>query len=212
MVDITETREDEPIFKINNHIVRPVIVLFHWQAYPMINIKTGQKSIRRIWTISSSSVVVSMKRNTMVYGSMLGLEPEYEWKELRNGKKVRVQKRVEATPIQQLSWKLNCGLAYGSNNMNMSIRPKALESLIRDAVSKGLVGDTGPSYIFYMCRSNDLRHEMKPTSKDKWMIFPKQLAIKERVEPIDEALRRSKSNWRLKTSVTVEDIIKAMKQ
>lgn len=215
MTKITKpsVQRGKQLFKINGRILRPAIVLFQWIPYLMINVKTGKKDKRNMWNLSEHfpSVYVNMKYNSRMYGSWLGLEPEYETKELSTGKKLKVEKRVEATPIQVLSWKLSCGLCYGQNDMNMSIRPEKLLELIKKAIKDGKVQDTGASYLFFMCRSCDLKHVMKYTPKDKWLIFPTQIAIKSSMIPIDEALRKSGSNWRIKTSVTVEDIIKAFR-
>lgn len=95
--------------------------------------------------------------------------------------------------------------------MNLSIRPQAVEKLIRDAISRGLTQVTPSSYLFFMCRTCDLRHEMTPNSKDKWLIFPKNEVLKSKIIGINEALKRSGSNWRLKTSITIEDVVKALK-
>lgn len=178
----------------------------------MINLKTGKQSTRQIWDVGNNQAYIGMQKSARIYGSMLGLEATYEMKTLSTGKKVRVEKRVEATPIQQLSWKLSCGLDIAGNSMNLSIRPQKLEELIREAIKKGLVQDTSVSYLFYLCRSNDLERRMSPNDKDKWLIFPKSEVLKGKLIPINEALKRSGSNWRLKQTVTVEDIIKALKQ
>ena len=211
MPEITKEKAEKELFKINGKILRPCIVLFTYRDYLLINLESGKQSTRKIWDVGHNQAYVGMQKSAKIYGSMLGLEPQYETKELTTGKIVRVESRVTATPFQQLSWKLSCGLAYGSNNMNLSIRPKDVEKLIRDAIAKGLTQVTPSSYLFFMCRTNDLRHEMQPNDKDKWLIFPKNEVLKSKVIPINEALKRSGSNWRLKQSVTIEDIVKALK-
>lgn len=211
MPEITKEKAEKELFKINGKILRPCIVLFTYKDYLLLNVKTGKQQTRKIWNIGNNQVYVNMQKSAKIYGSMLGLEPQYVDKQLRNGKIVKVEKRINATPFQQLSWKLSCGLDIAGNSMNLSIRPQKLEELIREAIKKGLVQDNGVSYLFFMCRSNDLRHEMTPNSKDKWLIFPKNEVLKSKIIPINEALKRSGSNWRLKQSVTIEDIIKALK-
>lgn len=211
MPEITKEKAERELFKIDGKILRPCIVLFTYRDYLLINLKTGKQSTRKIWNVGHNQAYVGMQKSAKIYGHMLGLEPEYETKTLSTGKKVKVEKRVEATPFQQLSWKLSCGLDIAGNSMNLSIRPQEVEKLIRNAIEKGLTQTTPSSYLFFMCRTNDLRHEMTPNSKDKWLIFPKNEVLKSKIVPINEALKRSGSNWRLKQSVTIEDIVKALK-
>jgi len=212
MTELTspETVEGKKVFKINGRILRPVIPLFGFETKVMINIRTAKVAKRKIWSIGGSSVMISMKHDTSIYSHMLGLEPEYETKTLSTGKKIKVEKRITATPFQMLSWKLSCGLAYGSNNMNLGIRPKDLETLIRKAIKKGLVQDSGVSYFFYMVRSNDLERKMLPNEKDHWLIFPNAESIKQRIIPINEALAKTQSQWRLKQTLRIEDIVRAL--
>lgn len=211
MPEITKEKAVRELFKINGKILRPCIVLFTYRDYLLINLESGRQSTRKIWNVGHTQAYVGMQKSAKIYGSMLGLEPEYETKELSTGKIIKVESRVTATPFQQLSWKLSCGLDVAGNSMNLSIRPQDVEKLIRTSISRGLTQVTPSSYLFFMCRTNDLRHEMTPNSKDKWLIFPKNEVLKSKVIPINEALKRSGSNWRLKQSITIEDVVKALK-
>lgn len=212
MTELTspQTVEGKKVFKINGRILRPVVPLFGFETKVMINIRTAKVAKRKIWSIGASSVMIGMKHDVSIYGHMLGLEPTYESKTLSTGRTVKVEKKVNATPFQMLSWKLSCGLAYGSNNMNLSIRPEKLEKLIRQAIKKGLVQDSGVSYFFYMVRSNDLERKMLPNEKDHWLIFPNAESIKQRIIPINEALAKAQSQWRLKQTLRIEDVVKAL--
>lgn len=205
-----ETVEGKKVFKINGRILRPVIPLFGFGTFLMINLRTAKMMKRKIWGIGHSSVMITMKHDVTMYAHMLGLESTFETKTLSTGKKIRVEKRVNATPFQMLSWKLSCGLDYAGNNMNLGIRPKDLETLIRKAIKKGLVQDSGVSYFFYMIRSNDLERKMLPNEKDHWLIFPNAESIKQRIIPINEALAKTNSEWRLKQTLRIEDIVRAL--